>query len=220
MVRGGQAAREASVPPRPTLRGLRAGTGASDDRARAGTQAGAALPPLSPCRSAAAADGARRTRSGRAGSVERRPDRAAGEWPLGRRHAPPLVEVAPPCAEGRPRRARSRLSAVRPIRPVGGTHVVWRCSDGESGPVGTRRSTEGNEGTNDTVGDAVPPLWQAQGAVLPVQAETAGQSEAAPRSVLPMPARAARRHSGSHGLARFPPVRMLIACRRPRAFRS
>ena len=116
MARGGQAAREASVPPRPTLRGLRAGTGASDDRARAGTQAGAALPPLSPCRGAAAADGARRTRSGRAGSVERRPDRAAGEWPLGRRHAPPLVEVAPPCAEGRPRRARSRLSAVRPIK--------------------------------------------------------------------------------------------------------
>ena len=45
-----------------------------------------------------------------------------------------------------------------------------------------------------TVGDAVPPLRQARGALFPVRAEAAGQPGTTPRSVLAVPSRTARFH--------------------------
>ena len=105
----GQTPRQAASRRRSTLRGLRADAGASDDRTRVRAAAGAALSAVPPRGHAAAANGARRSRSGRRGSAAGGADRIAGEQALGRGPVPEVVHIAPARPEGRPRRARGRL---------------------------------------------------------------------------------------------------------------
>ena len=196
-----QPAREAAAGRRPALRGLRARAGASDARARAGTRAGPALSPVPPRRHAATQDGPGRARRGRSGTEERRqPDRAERKRPVGRGPLPAAVEVAPARPEGGPRRARSRVRENGPTALTERPQRVEVNRDGESGHVGRRRSAERIEGANDTVGDAVPALWKAQGALLPLRREAESQPGAAPRSVFPVPARTARLHPERGGL--------------------
>lgn len=220
MAGSGQAGGETATRLDATVRGLRAGAGASDAGARAAAPAGAALSPVPPRGHAAAADGACRPRAGRAWrDARRRSDRAKEERTLGRCPVPAPVPVAQAGPEGRPRCTRSGLREVGPVDKARQRHAlsVEVIGDGESGHVGRRRSAQGIERTNDTVGDAVPPLRQAQGAVLPRRGEASGQPQAAPRPLLAVPSRAARFHPQSHALGQF---RMLTACRRPRAPRS
>ena len=197
----GQIPRQAASRRRPTLSGLRPGAGASDNRTRGRMPAGAALSPVPPRGHAATANGARRCRAGRRGSSAGGADRAAGEYAFGRCPVPQVVQIAPARPEGRARRDGGWLRAVRSKDAGGATHIGGGDRDGESGHVGRRRSAEGIEGTNDTAGGAVPPLRQAQGVVLPVQAEAEGQPAPAPRSVPPVPACAARCHAKPHALA-------------------
>lgn len=202
----GQASRHAASRRRPTLCGLRAGAGASDNRTRVRAPAGAALSPLPPRGHAATANGARRSRAGRRGAAEGGADRAAGEYALGRCPVPEVVHLAPARPEGRPRRDGGRLrgnpvDAIRSTRRRTGTYIGGGDRDGEPGHVGRRRFAEGIEGTNDTAGGAVPPLRKAQGAVLPVHPQAAGQPAPAPRSLPPVPACAARCHAKPHALA-------------------
>ena len=185
MAGSGRAPREAAPRPFPTVCGLWAGAGASDD----GTPAGAALPAVPPRRDAAAADGARRSRTERADAEERRrSDSAAGERALGRCPVPAFVHVAAARPAGRPRRIRDGLRAFRTPTVLMGTYIGGGDRDGESGHVGRRRSAEGTERANDKVGEAVSPLRQAPCAVLPVHAQAAGQPETAPRSLPAVPA--------------------------------
>ena len=199
----GQASRQAASRRRPTLCGLRAGAGASDNRTRVRAPAGAALSPLPPCGHAATANGARRSRADRRRAVEGGTDRSAGERALGRCPVPGVVPIAPARPEGRPRRDRGRVRAIRSTTRRMVTRIGGGDRDGESGHVGRRRSAEGIEGTNYTVGDAVPPLRQAQGALLPVLAEAEGRPAPPPRSLPPVPACAARCHAKPHALALF-----------------
>ncbi len=121
----GGAGDEAAAASRPALRSLRAGTGAPDDRARAGARAGTTVLAVPQRRDATAADGASRTRAGEAGPCAQRLDRAPGEWALGRGLVPAVVPVAPARPEGRPRGARSGLRVRTGDNPED-THIVWR----------------------------------------------------------------------------------------------
>ena len=125
MAGSGQAGGETATRLDATVRGLRAGAGASDAGARAAAPAGAALSPVPPRGHAAAADGACRPRAGRAWrDARRRSDRAKKKRALGRCPVPTSVPVAQAGPEGRPRCTRSGLRAVDPVDKARQRHAL------------------------------------------------------------------------------------------------
>ena len=152
----GEVARKAASRRGPTLRGLRAGAGASDDRTRAGAPACAALPPVPPRGHAATADGARRSRAGRNEQPgERRwSDRAAGECAFGRCPVSAVVQIASARPEGRARRGRRRLRAIRPIAVSVGKYsmeVIGMVNLDMSADVDQRKGSRGRTTRSETL---------------------------------------------------------------------
>ena len=213
----GQASRQAASRRRPTLCGLRAGAGASDNRTRVRAPAGAALSPLPPRGHAATANGARRSRAGRRGAAEGRADRAAGKYALGRCSCTGSC----PHRVGAPRRPpASRWGQVegQSGRQGGGrvrtsVEVIGMVNLDMSADVDSRK---GSKGRTNAAGGAVPPLRKGARRCAPGTPASGGSTcTGATISVTSAGVRCATPRETPCSSSQ-----VLTACRRPRVSRS